>query len=634
MSSPTPCDAATQAAPSGRRHHNPSRHRLARTASWTRKRSSSCTPGPATATSSSSSSTPSCVRGPLWSRHSEARSGTRTRSSCGARRTRSSPTRRFSGRGGWPRCVRRSRRWHGWGFSATWPSSWRASTTSTPASPMRCRPPGRSGHEHGSGIHSRRRRRPDEPEAPDPRPRARGSPCRHGPGRRPGTAGAWSRAVRHRPARRPHAGARRLRHPRADRARREAPSRSRDHGLGARGHRERSALHRDGGGGLPAQAIRPRPAPRTDQRLPDQEAPARSRARVHRAGWLCRRGGAGCRERDLQTREPRRRRSTRRRPRPAGACVPAHGARGGRPRAGAQAGGPPAAHRDRRQADRDARGRDHRDRLLPGPAAQGERAAGASQALARMAKIISVHSFRGGTGKSNMTANVATLLASSGQRIGVVDTDIQSPGIHVLFGMSQERMSHSLNDYLWGRCEIGAAAHDVTASLDKGLAGRVFLIPSSSTPSDIARVMHEGYDVALLNDGVHKLIRELELDALIIDTHPGLNEETLLSIAICEALAIVMRPDQQDYEGTSVAVSVARKLSVPRMVLVVNNTPAAFDLVDVKERVETTYECEVAAVLPHSDELMTLASEGIFALRYPDHPITALYRQVATCLTS
>ena len=249
-----------------------------------------------------------------------------------------------------------------------------------------------------------------------------------------------------------------------------------------------------------------------------------------------------------------------------------------------------------------------------------------------MAKIISIHSFRGGTGKSNMTANVATLLAAGGQRIGVVDTDIQSPGIHVLFGMSQETMSRSLNDYLWGRCEIGAAAHDVTASLDEGLAGRVFLIPSSSNPSDIARVMHEGYDVALLNEGVRKLISELELDALIIDTHPGLNEETLLSIAICEALAIVMRPDQQDYEGTSVAVSVARKLSVPRMVLVVNNTPTAFDFAEVKERVETTYECEVAAVLPHSEELMILSSQGIFALRYPDHAVTALYRQVATCL--
>jgi septum site-determining protein MinD len=251
-----------------------------------------------------------------------------------------------------------------------------------------------------------------------------------------------------------------------------------------------------------------------------------------------------------------------------------------------------------------------------------------------MAKIISIHSFRGGTGKSNMTANVATLLAAGGQRIGVVDTDIQSPGIHVLFGMSQESMSRSLNDYLWGRCEIGAAAYDVTPSLDERLAGRVFLIPSSSNPSDIARVMQDGYDVALLNQGVRDLIKELELDALIIDTHPGLNEETLLSIAVCETLAIVMRPDQQDYEGTSVAVSVARKLRVPRMVIVVNKIPTVFDFAEVKERVERAYECEVAAVLPHSEELMILGSQGIFALRYPDHPVTALYRQVAACLTS
>jgi hypothetical protein len=30
--------------------------------------------------------------------------------------------------------------------------------------------------------------------------------------------------------------------------------------------------------------------------------------------------------------------------------------------------------------------------------------------------------------------------------------------------------------------------------------------------------------------------------------------------------------------------------------------------------------------------MMNLASEGIFVLRYPDHPITALYRQVAAKL--
>lgn len=247
-----------------------------------------------------------------------------------------------------------------------------------------------------------------------------------------------------------------------------------------------------------------------------------------------------------------------------------------------------------------------------------------------MTKIVSIHSFRGGTGKSNTAANVATLLAAEGRRVAVVDTDIQSPGIHALFSLEQETMRCFLNDYLWGNCRIEEAAADVTPNGD--ITGQVWLVPSSIKPGDIARVMQQGYDVGRLNDGCRALIKELSLDVLILDTHPGLNEETLLSIAISNALAIVLRPDRQDYEGTRVTVSVARKLRVPRMVLVVNKTPAAFDADHVKERVEKTYDCEVAAVLPHSDELMVLSSEGIFALAHPEHALTGLYRHIAARL--
>jgi septum site-determining protein MinD len=251
-----------------------------------------------------------------------------------------------------------------------------------------------------------------------------------------------------------------------------------------------------------------------------------------------------------------------------------------------------------------------------------------------MSRIISVHSFRGGTGKSNTAANVATLLAAQGQRVGVVDTDIQSPGIHTLFGLHQEAMHYSLNQYLWGACDITHTAHDMTASLDGGLRGRLYVVPSSMRANDIARVMREGYDVGLLNEGFRALVKELSLDVLMLDTHPGLNEETLLSIAMSTTLAIVLRPDHQDYEGTSVTVSVARKLNVPNLLLVVNKIPSVFDPDEVRERVETAYACEVAAVLPHSDELMALSSAGIFALRSPDHPVTGQLRQIAARLTA
>jgi MinD-like ATPase involved in chromosome partitioning or flagellar assembly len=252
-----------------------------------------------------------------------------------------------------------------------------------------------------------------------------------------------------------------------------------------------------------------------------------------------------------------------------------------------------------------------------------------------MAQLISVHSFRGGTGKSNTTANVATLLAAEGLKVGIVDLDIQSPGIHIIFGFDQDKaMTHSLNDYLWGDCQMREAAHDVTPRTNGELPGQVWLVPSSMRPAEIARVMQEGYDVNRLNEGFRRLIAELSLDILLLDTHPGINEETLLSIAMSNTLVIVLRPDQQDYEGTKVTVAVARKLGVPRMLLVVNKAPTVFDPAAIRIQVEQIYECPVAAVLPHSDDLMVLSSLGIFVLRYPDHPLTGLYRDVAAQLRS
>jgi MinD-like ATPase involved in chromosome partitioning or flagellar assembly len=249
-----------------------------------------------------------------------------------------------------------------------------------------------------------------------------------------------------------------------------------------------------------------------------------------------------------------------------------------------------------------------------------------------MARIISIHSFRGGTGKSNTTANLAAYLASTGQRVGVIDTDIQSPGIHVLFSLDPSEIGKSLNDFLWGRCKIQEAAYDVTSRLGAPIDGKLFLIPSSLRTGEITRVLRDGYDVSLLHEGLQALVRELALDSLLIDTHPGLNEETLLSIAVSDALVIIMRPDHQDYQGTGVTVEVARSLEVPKILIVVNKTPSTFDHEDVRRRVEETYGCEVAAVIPHSDELMTLASAGVFSMRYPSAGLSALYRQLGSRL--
>jgi len=253
-----------------------------------------------------------------------------------------------------------------------------------------------------------------------------------------------------------------------------------------------------------------------------------------------------------------------------------------------------------------------------------------------MSKIVSIHSFRGGTGKSNISANVAAQIAKDGNRVGVVDTDINSPGIHVLFGMDEDEMTRSLNDYLWDKCSIEDAAYPVGARIGKGevftIGGEIYLVPSSIRAGDITRVLREGYDVGLLQDGFEALIEKLSLDYLIIDTHPGLNEETLLSVAISDALIIILRPDQQDFQGTAVTVDVARKLEVPNLFLVINKALTSYDFDALKKQVEATYDSQVAAILPLSEDVARLQSSDIFSLRFPDHAFSRSIRNIVTLI--
>lgn len=250
-----------------------------------------------------------------------------------------------------------------------------------------------------------------------------------------------------------------------------------------------------------------------------------------------------------------------------------------------------------------------------------------------MSKIVSVHSFRGGTGKSNLTANIGATIALHGQRVGIIDTDIQSPGIHVLFGLDEENMNHSLNDYLWGRCNIKDAAYDVSHVLktDNETAGgndSLYLVPSSIKASEISRILREGYDVGRLNDGFEDIIRSLNLDYLLIDTHPGLNEETLLSIAISDVLVVILRPDRQDFQGTAVTVELAKKLEVSKMLLVVNKVLPAFDFDSLRLQMETTYNTLVAGIVPLSEDIVQLASSDIFCLRYSNHPFSQTVKEI------
>lgn len=252
-----------------------------------------------------------------------------------------------------------------------------------------------------------------------------------------------------------------------------------------------------------------------------------------------------------------------------------------------------------------------------------------------MTQIVAIHSFRGGTGKSNVTANLAGQLAKAGHRVGVIDTDIQSPGIHVLFGfVDGDLPPRTLNDFLNGQASISEVTIDVTSRLSTPVPGSIQLVASSLKTSDITTVLRDGYDVVRLNDALVQLGSNQGLDFLLIDTHPGLNEETLLTAAICDSFVVIMRPDNQDYQGTAITLDVAQRLGVPNRLLVVNKVYEAIEPAVVIERVQRAYGLPVAAALPLSQDVASNASAGLFSLTNPDHAWSHGLARIANALTS
>jgi len=58
--------------------------------------------------------------------------------------------------------------------------------------------------------------------------------------------------------------------------------------------------------------------------------------------------------------------------------------------------------------------------------------------MARLAKFIALYSFRAGTRRSSLAANLAALSAVQGGRVAVIDTCLRAGDLGAVFGFDEE----------------------------------------------------------------------------------------------------------------------------------------------------------------------------------------------------
>src|SRR5919201_2375890 len=97
-----------------------------------------------------------------------------------------------------------------------------------------------------------------------------------------------------------------------------------------------------------------------------------------------------------------------------------------------------------------------------------------------MASCIAFHSYKGGTGKTTIAANLAALLAKRGYRVFLLDLDVYAPSLHSYFDRNPKKW---INDFLNGTAEVGDIILDLTSAIEDISANYTYNSKQISFPS-------------------------------------------------------------------------------------------------------------------------------------------------------
>jgi len=181
---------------------------------------------------------------------------------------------------------------------------------------------------------------------------------------------------------------------------------------------------------------------------------------------------------------------------------------------------------------------------------------------------IAFHSYKGGTGKTTIACNFAAQLAKMGNRVGLLDLDIYAPSIQTYFEIEPKRW---LNNYLNSSADLSDVIIDGRQFVYSGKVnpdnydlkekstnidgGNLWLGFSNPRSEEILQLETTGTSTAreilkkliLLKE---KMLTDLRLDYLVIDTSPGIRTWSINALAVSDILLLTLKSGDIDSKGT------------------------------------------------------------------------------------
>jgi len=241
-----------------------------------------------------------------------------------------------------------------------------------------------------------------------------------------------------------------------------------------------------------------------------------------------------------------------------------------------------------------------------------------------------IHSHRGGSGKSVLSLNLSLVLAEMGYRVLLVDLDMRAPSLYYM--LREPPVRYWINDYLDDECGFEETLVDLTGEF--GLRG-VFKV-SLANPDIEAIKEIMGKSRRWEMNALKKLIRVRRTlagsyDFVFFDTSPGIHYSSINALIASDNIILVVVPDRVDVKGALTFIKEIYDAIKTKSYLIVNKTPTTDDTkaLEIARSISDELKIPLLASIPYYNDVVLSNGVEYLVLTRPDHPFTRTVRDIA-----
>jgi MinD-like ATPase involved in chromosome partitioning or flagellar assembly len=250
-----------------------------------------------------------------------------------------------------------------------------------------------------------------------------------------------------------------------------------------------------------------------------------------------------------------------------------------------------------------------------------------------MSKIIAVHSYKGGTGKTLFSVNLAATFAKAGKKVCVFDLDFRAPSLFAI--LKTPNADFWLNDYLNNSCEISKTLINLSSRIPGD--GKFFAClanPSTEAIRDMSSKDRKWEMRALgrLLALRESLIKDQKFDYLFFDTSPGLQYSSINAIVAADFVVVATTGDRSDVDGTKRMLIELYNLFEKKTGLVLNKVldpSITAKKAEMQAKIKTEYQVPMLGMVPCFCEILRAEGNLIFVQDKPDHPFTKILAEMS-----